>query len=255
MRIAILILAHKNKVQLQRLINHLKADFDIYVHVDKKALMELYSNKNVIIIKRLPVYWGSYNLIIATLNLFKEANKMAYDRYLLISGQDVPIKSNNYIRSFFEDHSDQQFIEFERFPRISWSREHGGIDRIALYYPNKMSKDTILKWMVEGSFWVVRRVQRKFPRLQRRLIGSYWGGAQWLNLTGDCVEYLLNFISNHEGYLRSFRYTRCTDEIFFHTIILNSSFANTCVQNYLRYVDFDTGPEYPRTLREEDFLK
>ena len=32
----ILIAAHKNHNQIMRLINHLKTDFDLYVHIDKK---------------------------------------------------------------------------------------------------------------------------------------------------------------------------------------------------------------------------
>jgi hypothetical protein len=255
MKIAILILAHKNQSQVQRLINHLKSDFDIYIHVDSNANIEINSDKNVIQVVSLPVYWGSYNLVIATLRLLEKAHANRYDRYILISGQDIPIKPNSSIALFFQNSPDLQFIEHEKLPRRSWASHDGGFDRISLYYPNKKPYKTIYTWLTEFAFWVVRKAQKTFPILKRNIFDSYWGGAEWLNLTGDCVEYILNYLSSNKQYLRSFRYTRCTDEIFFQTIIMNSPFAKKCVQNYLRYVDFETGPEYPRTLRGDDYSK
>jgi hypothetical protein len=250
-----LILAHKNQSQVQRLIDHLKSDFDIYVHIDSNATIEINAEKNVVSVARLPIYWGSYNLVIATLRLLEKAHENRYDRYILISGQDVPLKPNSSIAFFFQNNPDLQFIEFEKLPRRSWASHDGGFDRLSLYYPNKKPYQTIYTWLVEVSFWVVRKAQKTFPILKRNLFYSYWGGAEWLNLTGDCVEYILSYLSRNEQYLRSFRHTRCSDEIFFQTIIMNSPFASKCVKNYLRYVDFDTGPEYPRTLREGDYSK
>ena len=44
-KICFLILAHKNQSQLMRLINHLKKDFDIYIHIDKNSKLNLKSNE------------------------------------------------------------------------------------------------------------------------------------------------------------------------------------------------------------------
>jgi hypothetical protein len=255
MKIAILILAHKNQSQVQRLIDHLKSDFDIYVHIDSNASIAINAEKNVVLVASLPVYWGSYNLVLATLRLLEKAHENRYDRYILISGQDVPLKPNSSIACFFQNNPDAQFIESEKLPRRSWASHDGGFDRISLYYPNKKPYQTIYTWLEEGFFWAVRKVQKKFPKLKRNLFNNYWGGAEWLNMTGDCVEYILNYLNSNESFLRSFRHTRCADEIFFQTIIMNSPFASKCVQNYLRYVDFDTGPEYPRTIRESEYSK
>lgn len=253
MKIAILILAHKNESQVQRLIDHLKSDFHIYIHVDSNSALKINVDKNVILVHRLPVYWGSYNMVIATLRLLKKAHENRYDRYILISGQDLPIKPNSFIASFFQNNPDAQFIESEKLPRQGWASQDGGFDRLTLYHPNKKSSRTIYTWLVEYSFKVIGKAQQTFPILKRNLFYNYWGGAQWFNLTGDCVDYLLSYLNGNEQYLRSFRQTGCTDEIFFQTIIMGSPFANKVVQDYLRYVDFDTGPEYPRTLREADY--
>lgn len=44
-KICFLIAAHKNQNQLMRLLNHLKKDFDIYVHIDKKSKLDIKSFK------------------------------------------------------------------------------------------------------------------------------------------------------------------------------------------------------------------
>ncbi|MBL1264885.1 beta-1,6-N-acetylglucosaminyltransferase [Methylomicrobium sp. RS1] len=255
MKIAILILAHKNQSQLQRLINHLKSDFDIYVHIDSNSHMDISPERNVVLVERSPVYWGSYNHIIAIIRLLKRTHEKCYDRYIFISGQDIPLKPNSSIVAFFMNNPDAQFIEAEKLPRRSWASHDGGLDRISLYYPNKKLHKTIYTWLIDNLFRVIRKLQRSFPILKRDLYYSYWGGGASFNLTGDCVEYILSYLNNNKQYLRSFRYTRCADEIFFQTIIMNSPYASKVIQNGLRYVDFDTGPEYPRTLREDDYGK
>ena len=48
----ILILAHKNHNQIMRLINHLKTDFDLYVHIDKRNKLNIKSFDNVNVYKK-----------------------------------------------------------------------------------------------------------------------------------------------------------------------------------------------------------
>ena len=74
-----------------------------------------------------------------------------------------------------------------------------------------------------------------------------------MNLTGKCVAQVLDFVKSNPSYVKSFRYTRCADEIFFHTIIMNYVSDITPENNDLRYIDWRTGPEFPRTLRMEDY--
>ena len=112
-RICFLIAAHKNQGQLLRLINHLKKDFDIYVHIDKKSKLNLESFDNVNIYKSIKVYHGGVSQVAATLFLIREAFKNNYERYIFISGQDVPLKTNKEIINFFDENKDKEFISFE----------------------------------------------------------------------------------------------------------------------------------------------
>lgn len=102
MRIAIMMLVHNNERQVQRLINYLSNDFDKYVHIDKRCSLKINESENVFVFMKYKTYWGSFNLVIATLFLLRKAFKKGYERYILISGQDLPIKTNYEIINFFK---------------------------------------------------------------------------------------------------------------------------------------------------------
>ena len=50
-----------------------------------------------------------------------------------------------------------------------------------------------------------------------------------VNLTGECVAYILNYIRDNPNFVRYYRYTDAPDEMFIQTIVLNSSFAKRTV--------------------------
>src|SRR6059058_1117362 len=98
MRIAHLILAHKNPSQLERLIVALQhPSFFFYVHIDEKAGLQQfeYLNKyeNVFFIKnRTKIFWAGYGTIQATINGIREILPFKYDYINVISAQDFPLK-------------------------------------------------------------------------------------------------------------------------------------------------------------------
>ena len=59
----------------------------------------------------------------------------------------------------------------------------------------------------------------------------------------------------------AFQKSYCGDEVYFHTIIYNSPFKENLNLDYgltppemaLRYIDWKTGPDYPRILDDMDF--
>jgi hypothetical protein len=250
-KIAILMLVHKNEKQVNRLIKHLSKDFDIYVHIDKRLSLNIFEKDNVFIYKKYKTYWGSFNQILGTLLLLSEAFKKVYERYILISGQDLPIKTNNEIKTFFENNI-FEYIEIEKIPnKDGWP----DMNRLAHYhhnckYPGKEDK---IKYNI---FY---RIHRKIfniisKYIPRKLEYDFYGGANWFNLTNKCVENIFNFLESDKKYINRYKLTRCADEIFYQTIIhqINGLYIiNEC----LRYYDFKSGPDYPRTLRINDFEK
>lgn len=69
-------------------------------------------------------------------------------------------------------------------------------------------------------------------------------------------DYINSFLRKNKEYVGRFRHTSCCDEIFFHTIIFNSTLAKRIVTDDLRYVDWHRkykNDTLPRVLDETDY--
>lgn len=247
MNIAILIMAHKNEVQLDQLIGRLVKDFTVYLHIDKKSPLQIQPSKNLIILTQFPVFWGRYTQIKTSLHMLEQAVKGQHQRYILISGQDLPIKSNRKIISFFRNNS-KNYIEYFKLPRKNWG---GGekIERLSLFHRNREYHPPIINK-------ITIRIERKIQNLQKRcnlyrkIPEHLYGGANWFNLTHDAVDLILK--SCTQNYLKFYKNTLCADEIIIQSILLNSYLRETCRNDSLRYIDWTSGPEHPRIIRQKD---
>ena len=255
MKIAILILLHEYSEQQKKLVNYLSTYFDIYIHICKrtKISVDSFFGDNIFVFKKYKVYWGSYNQILATLFLFKEANKKQYDRYVLISGADIPLKTGKEINNFFMNDSKEYFASFD-LP-ADW------YDRIDFYYPNILSFDraTPLEKLNKKIFdkinnYIIPFVKKNKPHRSRMNI-RFYAGANWMNLTNNCVNQIIVFIKNNKNFLKWFKFTRCADEIFFQTIIHNYVNNVEIVNDCLRYIEWEGGSDHPKVLKLEDYDK
>lgn len=250
MKIAILILAHKNEKQLNLLINHLSTDFDIYVHLDKRCSFTIPAAPEITAMKKHNVYWGHESIVRATLDLLELAHQKKYDRYLLISGQDMPLKPNCEIFDFFYKNRSREFMEYDSFPAARWG-ERESWSRVDYYSPMRFP-DSIWLRLVNAVLTNIRKVQVKIPPLRRNRLWNFYGGDQWFNLSGDCVDFLLSD-KFAKRLLQRMAYTRCSDEIFFQTAVLNSRFKENCVNTSLRYLRFGKGNANPDLLSKKDY--
>lgn len=251
-RMAYAIQCHKNADQVNRLINILQdEDVDFFIHVDKKSniIEEIVSRENIYIVKeRVNVIWGNFSQIEATMRLFKKIREVGeYSRIHLISGQDFPIKSREYIKTFFKDNS-AQYIQYRKLPN-DWAYE--GMNRVKVYYPSIMFKNKIVKKFIgiyEGFVMKNEIFQRKGG------IYNFYGGSSWFSLTGDCLEYIISYVDRNPSYYRFFKNTLCGDEIFFQTILVNSPFKNTLVNDNKRYIKWKQGDSSPNILTLSDYI-
>src|SRR5690606_4347377 len=150
--IAILRLAENNPDQLSILINHLQPDFDVYVQIDKKSSLEvkeLPEHKNIFYFKEIEVYWGHVSQVYNMKFILEKAFKKGYERYCIISGDDLPIKSNHHIKEFFNTHKRYIFMYANPLPIKTWGF-NGGFDRLDRY-------------------WWMKTNQRKFAKIFGRL--------------------------------------------------------------------------------------
>ncbi|MDR2977513.1 MAG: beta-1,6-N-acetylglucosaminyltransferase [Streptococcaceae bacterium] len=251
-KIAILMLVHKDKKSVLRLIEHLSCDFDIYIHIDRRSSMEIDNRKGVHVYKRYKTYWGSLNITLATVFLMREAFQVGYDRYILISGQDLPIKTNQEIISFFNDNKKEYF----KYKKLSGADKEGeaDLDRVVKYWPNYSffgNKNVLIKagfYLRKIAFDLISRVR------PRHLDFDFYKGAEWVNLTHNCLGKIFILMEENPKYFKRYKYTLCSDELFFQTTIKMVKGVQI-VNDSLRYVNWSDGPERPRIMREEDFCK
>lgn len=241
-KICFLITAHKNYNQMIKLINHLRVDFDLYIHIDKKSKLQLDSFDNVRVYKKFKVHHGGFSQIITTLFLMEEAIKNNYDRYIFISAQDIPLKSNVEIIDFFDKNIDKEFISFENI------RNSDGLFNEMSYRLNTYN----------FGFWYRKLLNKKLrvaisniPFIKRETPENIYYGSNWWCLTKEAVLYILEYVEKNNDFLNRFNYTWGSDEFFFQSILLESSFKERCVNNCLRYLVWSGG--VPITFRLSDY--
>lgn len=124
---AYLIIAHNNSYILNRLLNLIDDKRnDIFIHIDKKtekkALLkgcDCPKKSNLFFCEnRIDTKWGHISLVETELILFETARQRGSYRYFhLLSGVDLPIKTQNYIHRFFEENDGTEFVGFDNRPQ------------------------------------------------------------------------------------------------------------------------------------------
>ena len=248
---AYLIMAHTNFPQLQILINLLDhPNNDIYLHVDKRSVdfrpeMIQVSASTLTIIDPIRITWGGHSQIQCELNLLKASAPNHYRYYHLISGIDLPLKSQDEIHEFFEAHYPENFINFHAPSNESKSFLY----RIEQYhiFQDLMGRN---KGLVPG---LLRRANNGFIALQK-LVGfrrkQYippYKGTNWFSITDELAQYVL---SQEALIKKQFYYSSCADEVFLHSVAMASPCRDTIVDDCLRAIDWDRGDPY--IFRQED---
>ncbi|MDR1764361.1 MAG: hypothetical protein LBR64_10510, partial [Dysgonamonadaceae bacterium] len=255
MKTGILILAHNNPNQLKYLVEALKQDFSIFVHIDAKCDIPvdfIPAGDNVFVFKKHKIHWGDENTIYAMLDLFRISYERGCDYSMLVSGADLPIKPLSAIKAKIQENPEINYVHYEKMPRSVWPL-NGGFDRLTLYWDAVKNRN---KLTVGNYLFAALRAFQRITGLKRKILPmDYYGGSTWLNLSREMIKLVLDFIEDNPKYVAQFRHTRNADEIFFQTIILNSKLADKVCKSDLRYVDWTSGPEYPRTLTMDDYDK
>lgn len=252
MYIAYIISAYKNPRQLIRLSNRLyDPSTSLFIHVDKKTIDPIYlemlsglSNRpNIFFLKRYRCDWGTFGHVQATIEGINEIIKrrIPFDYVVLLTGQDYPIKTNEQIHQFFALNDGKSFMEYFPLPSDNW--EGGGMQRLEQWHVRLFSRHYTFPKSSNSIF------RRRFPNSFKP-----FGGSSYWCLSRACIEYLYGFISNHRRYLNFFRYVDVPDELFFQTILLNSSLAGSIVNDDARFISWkDITSGSPAILDRSDF--
>lgn len=259
MKIAYCILCHKFNKTLKNCIELLKNNnCDIYIHVDKKSNIEDFKeleNKTIFIKNRVSISWGHYSLIEGMLELLSSTKNREYDYIFLLSGDELPLKTNEYIEKFLEKNNGQEFIDIKECPINFIERR---IKRISSIIDCKRDKN-----FIEKKYSKFMRAFRKMLKIENRYfkyLPKIYYGSNWFGITSQCRDYIFEYLKNNKNFFEAFKYTKCGDEEFFQTLIMDTPFKEKIytkkgINSNLRYIDWETGPEYPKVLNEKDYEK
>lgn len=259
------ILCHKVTNPLIFTVGYLSsfAENIILIHVDAKSSLEDFlplTGRNVYFVQnRVCVTWGSYSQIASTLNTFSEALQWKFDYLFLLSGDDLPNKSNQVINDFLLSINKKNLIHYQDSRNNYVSPEK----RVKYRYPDacySRSKTFIDKLKIIG-FKLLQHffVTDNFKRYGNKKI-QFYKGTNWFSLNHSTVNSIMTFVSSNKWYCDLYQHSFCGDEVFFHTIIKHLGRTDLYHDSHklndaLRYIDWKTGPDYPRVLDESDFAK
>ncbi len=251
---AYLIMAHSQFEQLKKLIKLLDDPRnDIFVHVDAKSgdfnqdlFVNLTSQASLSFIKRKRVTWGAYSQVRCELDLLESATKEYHDYYHLLSGSDLPIKSQDEIHAFFDENYQVEYLSI-----------HDGVmetkcyrDRIQVYHflqellGKKKSDSLIFKFD-----WALLKLQELLhvDRLKKSHV-EFQKGTNWFSITHELAQYV---VSVTPSLRKMYKFTKCADEVFLHTLAWNSQFRDRIQSDSKRLIDWKRGRPY--TFRLEDY--
>jgi hypothetical protein len=248
-KIAYLILAHNNPRHLKALVEALSCeDCSFFLHIDNKFDMAAFAQirgPNVFFIEdRVTIWWAEYSMVEATLRLIRAAldSPLGPDYLVLLSGSDFPLRTSEYIHSFFEKHRGSEFISIVKIP----SRE-GGIRLSHINVLRIPAARPVLRFMVRGlaKLGLARLDHRKGLRNMEP-----YGGSQWWALSSAACRHVVEFARDHPDVCRFFAKTSAPDETFFHTLLGNSEWRPRIRRNVM-YEDWRPGSPHPTLIGEE----
>ncbi|XP_032520548.2 xylosyltransferase oxt isoform X1 [Danaus plexippus] len=214
--------------QVHRLINSLyRENHYFYIHVDKRQ--DYLHRKLTVLEKQFPniklakkqysTIWGGASLLTMLLTSMKDIlkNGWEWDYVINLSESDFPIKSLEELEKFLSDNKGYNFV-----------KSHG---REVQRFIKKQGLD---KTFIECETHMWRVGERKLPK---GIVID--GGSDWIALSPELVSYV---VGERDELLSGldviFEHTLLPAESYFHTVLRNSRFCNTYVDNNLHVTNW-----------------
>lgn len=269
---AYLIIAHKNMDQLKRLISVLDYEQnDIFVLIDKKCrqfnpsdLKKIIKKGSLYYADRMAIIWGGYSLVEAELRLLQTARERGkYQYYHLLSGQDLPLRDQNYIHSFFSQYEGYEFLTFCGKELYEKNQPKERVQFLYLF----QNLNTCLPLLDKAlrKVWNICLIpfQRRIGIDRCKDLTEIGYGSNWFSITNSFAEFILD---NKDDIRKTYKYSFCADELFIHTLALNSYFRDKIFiregindkkydrQGSLRYINWWDGKPHIWETRDEHEL-
>jgi len=267
--VACIVLAHRAPEQLALLISALHhRDVRVYVHLDRRIRSDSFSEAlaatgpDVVPLPRRDGRWGGIGIVDASLSGLAQGLADGCDYFVLLSGQDFPLRPMGEIVEVVREAGSRSYVEYFALPASHW--RFGGRDRTDFYtYDLLGRRETCIprgedvgflnrKGLLLNELLRMRTAlepARRFPPYVRP-----FGGSQWWNLSHAAADYILGFLDEHRDYRRYHEHTILPDEMFFQSILLGTEFPGrqAVVNDAHRFAIWPDGASHPRTLTTDD---
>lgn len=211
-----LIIAHNEFEILQLLVSALDdVRNDLYVHIDKKVkvLPALSAKKSRLFLlkDRLDVRWGAPSQISCELSLMRTAFENGpYDRFHIISGTHLPLKSNDFIHAFFKEYDGCELMHV-------WEKDERDIgnklQRYNFFVKGFSCRSSQIKKIAHFCWNLTQGIQKKL-KINRFPNEVFIKSDNWVSLTREAAAYLVK----NAGLIESkYRFSYCGDEYFVAT--------------------------------------
>lgn len=264
MKIAYIILVHKNPKQVARLINRLNTENVIFsIHVDlnanqdefeKEIFLENINHDNIHFLKtRFKPRWGGFNTIKAAVCLIESVLKFNPSEIVYISGQDYPIMNNENIEQYLLKNRGNVLIEYEPAS-------------LELKIPNSTNRyyfADYFNYNPKGSFnskevpLLARILSKILPKRSFIKDIKPYIGRQWFILPLDVAKFIVAEYKSNKKLRNFYKYTIHPAEMYFQTLLLNSKFANRVINLRTIFADYNAPnpivwrAEHIQTLKEQ----
>lgn len=243
--IAYFLLVHRYPAQFKRLFKAIYLPGNQYVvHVDKGSGATLTEEitdfltpyQGVEMLESKDALWGGYSLVDAELRGMARLLEMdsRWTHYINLSGQDFPLKSQDYIRQFFAAHPGKQFIR-----ALDQAKERPDtMNRISHVFKEEQGKMT------------ATGIARAYMLGDTPFIGT-----QWKAVTRSFCDYVCHD-PGAERFKTFYSNSFIADEAFFQTVMMNSIDHGTVMNDDLRMIDWVPDGDIklrPRNYGEKDF--
>ncbi|WP_288380641.1 beta-1,6-N-acetylglucosaminyltransferase [uncultured Massilia sp.] len=250
MKQVFLIAAHKDVEQLNALVKQLNdPDFVVYVHLDRKSAIDpadLHPAARLVE-PRVDVRWGGFSQVQATLTSLRQIllEQPAFDKVIFLSAQDFPLLPNALLKRELARVRERELIETTPIGPDGWNVAY----RYQLFH---RVGGSVPERLACGAANALLRLTGRRRRLPDGLAPH--GGSSWWALSRGCVAEVLRLADAHPRFLRLCRTVQCPDELFFQTLVMQSSYAPRVLSDNYRYVQWpEQGARNPKVLDGADF--
>jgi hypothetical protein len=262
LKIAFIILAYKNPVQLGCLVKTLVHDDHwFFVHIDKTKSIEPFKKEldsvtgaNIVYVEREKSYWGSYNCVKALINGMKFAfeHEVSFDYFIHLSGQDFPVTGLHRIRETLESSAPSSFMYHFALPAPNW--DFGGLNRLqsCLFYVGR--KRIVLTNKTQNLLY------RFLYKLWRVFVDSFdkgrtfYGGEIYFMLHKNAIKHFFENLTRERLLRNRLKYTLIPEEIYIPTMLLqrNGNKILPIENRTLRYINWEGRGKSPKIINEDD---